>query len=424
MSTKKVLVVSYGYPPLTAPGTFRMMKMIKYLKDFEWYPVVLTVKNPDPLLDSIDPFFFNISDYKDIEIVRTYCLNLGLIFGSIEKLWRSIRALMIPDIYIGWVPHTIKKAIKLVKREKIDAILCTYSPTTNILIGFILKKFTKKPLIVDYRDVLGGIHPSSFHAWIDLKLHEKVLSLADYVTVVNDSEKRILLELFPFMDPNRVKILENCYDPSDFKGIEPKKFDKLTFLHAGGLFRDYFRNTSDRIAPRDVFDRITPFRVFAKAIYELIREKSIEPNEFQVVLIGWVDPSVNTIIRDLGLEKIIRYEGAKRHREAIRYMLGADVLLLIQGTKSATTLKLFEYMASNGFILNIEDRDGEASKLIKKAGCGITVPPSEEEIKEVLVRIIEDRSFREVRCRKSFVKNFSAKEIARKLAGILELSIS
>jgi len=425
MPERRVLVVSYGYPPLTGPGTFRIVKITKYLREFGWSPVVLTVKNPDPFLDSVDPFFFDTSDCRDIEIVRTYCFNLGLIFGSIEKLWRSIRALMVPDIYVGWVPHSIKTGIDLINKEKIDVIFSSYFPSTNILIGFILKKITNKPLIIDYQDVLGRIYPTRLHAWIDLKLHEKILSEADYVTVVNNAEKNILLKLFPCVDSNKVEILELCYDPSDFKRVKPKNFDRFTFLHTGGIFRDYFRKATGKLALRDVYDRVTPFKVFAEAIYELIFENDVKSNEFQAVLIGWVDPSVLLTIRDLGLDDVIRYEGAKSHHEAVRYMLGADVLLLFPGIKSATPLKLFEYMASGGFILNIGDLDGEASKLIKEAGCGITVPPLKGRMKEILLKIIKQKPTRnKVKCRKSFVSNFSAREIAKKLVKLLNKSVA
>ena len=44
---KKVLVISYYWPPSGGPGVQRVLKFCKYLNKFGWEPIVLTVKNGD-----------------------------------------------------------------------------------------------------------------------------------------------------------------------------------------------------------------------------------------------------------------------------------------------------------------------------------------------------------------------------------------
>ena len=208
MSMRKVLVISYAYPPLAGVGPIPVVKIVKYLEEFGWSPIVLTVKNPDPLLDKIDEDFFEEEDYKHINIVRAYCFSLGLIFGGIERLWRSIRAIMVPDIYVGWVPHAISVARRIIEKEEVDVIFSTNPPVTNILIGALLKRKTNRPFILDYRDIQPFWFPTKFHALIERKIHELALRSADSITVVNLSQKETLLRIYPFLEAERIKILE------------------------------------------------------------------------------------------------------------------------------------------------------------------------------------------------------------------------
>ena len=42
---KKILIITYYFPPSGGPGVQRVLKHIKYLRDFGWQPYVLTVSN-------------------------------------------------------------------------------------------------------------------------------------------------------------------------------------------------------------------------------------------------------------------------------------------------------------------------------------------------------------------------------------------
>ncbi len=414
MPVKKVLVVSYAYPPIAGIRAIPITKIVKYLEEFGWTPIVLTVRNPDPLLDKINPDFFEEEDYKDIRTVRTYCFSLGLIFGGIEKLWRSIRAIMVPDIYVGWIPHSISVAKKIIEEENVDVILCPIPPAVNIVIGALLKRMTGRSLILDYRDIELLWFPTELHAWTVKKIHEWILKLADFVIVVNPSQKRNMLKLYPFLDVEKVRILENPFDPDDFKGVKPVRYRKFTILYTGGIFK----------VPSIGVDRVAPFRVFAEATSNLVQEGVLDSSRFQVVIIGWIDSSVKNIVRELALENIITYKGVKSHKEAIEHMLGADVLLIIPGGEIFSPTKLFEYLASRKFILNIGSHQGEVSKVIKAANCGVTVSPNIEEFKDILPKIIAGDFIRDIRCKSTLINRFSAKELAKRLVEIMNSSVS
>ena len=57
---KKVLVITYYWPPSGGPGVQRILKFCKYLPHFGWEPIVLTVENGEypnidhSLLDEVE----------------------------------------------------------------------------------------------------------------------------------------------------------------------------------------------------------------------------------------------------------------------------------------------------------------------------------------------------------------------------------
>jgi hypothetical protein len=49
---KKVLIITYYWPPTGGAGVQRVLKLAKYLPQYGWQPIILTVKNPDcPVFD-------------------------------------------------------------------------------------------------------------------------------------------------------------------------------------------------------------------------------------------------------------------------------------------------------------------------------------------------------------------------------------
>ena len=60
---KKVLIVTYYWPPSGGPGVQRVLKFCKYLPEYGWEPVILTVKDGEyPSRDET-----LLSESKDME---------------------------------------------------------------------------------------------------------------------------------------------------------------------------------------------------------------------------------------------------------------------------------------------------------------------------------------------------------------------
>jgi hypothetical protein len=176
---KKVLMVAYHYPPIGGGGVFRTLKFTKYLPQFGFRPYVLTVKN-------------SMYTSKDLTLVKEIPPEVRILktFSFEHRLLRASRLLnidpgwfFVPDVNVGWLPFSVRAGTKIIKQENIDVIYATAPIWTSLLIGCFLKKKTKKPLVVDFRDpwtINAHVEPPTrFHAKIENFLERKVLQLPD-----------------------------------------------------------------------------------------------------------------------------------------------------------------------------------------------------------------------------------------------------
>jgi hypothetical protein len=167
---KKVLIITYYWPPASGSGVQRFLKFSKYLRDFGWEPVILTVKNgtyvayDESLLNDIpkgvkvlktktfEPFgFYSMLSKKKDSKSRA---SIGLQKDTfLQKLLIYIRAnFFIPDARKGWYNFACKKAVEIIETEAIDAIITTGPPHSTHLIGYYLKDKIRLPWIADMRD--------------------------------------------------------------------------------------------------------------------------------------------------------------------------------------------------------------------------------------------------------------------------------
>ena len=169
---KKVLIITYYWPPAGGPGVQRVLKFAKYLPQFGWEPVILTVENgnfpavdegllgevPDNLkvykTKTLEPFaIYNKLQGKDkTSAVDTFTITKsGKSFK--DKLGNAIRSyFFIPDARKGWKPFAVKAGLDIIKKEKIDLIFSSSPPHSLQLIAKDLAKKTQLPSVADFRD--------------------------------------------------------------------------------------------------------------------------------------------------------------------------------------------------------------------------------------------------------------------------------
>jgi glycosyltransferase involved in cell wall biosynthesis len=370
----KALLIAYHYPPLAGPGVFRTLKFSKYLPKYNYQPFILTIKNPmyqlkDSSLIGEIP--------KDVNINRVFAFEHRIL--RVPRLLKlNLKWFYLPDEHIGWLPFAVYHGSKIVHREDIDVLFATSPSYSTLLIGSLLKKKTKKPLVIDFRD--PWIHnsfidyPTRFHEFIDGRLEKYVLTQSDYITVASDLIRDDLIKRYPFVK-QKIETITNGFDPDDFKNLQQEnRSEKFRIVYTGSIY-----------------GKLTA-KSFFIAIKELLSEKPELKNNLEVIFVGNYGKETISLVNELNLEDNVYLKGYVSHKKCLELIANSDALLLlitILGSKGKEILtgKIFEYLASKKPIIAIVPQDGLASKLIQKIHAGVIVPPRNVKlIKEAVIQ--------------------------------------
>lgn len=367
---KKVLIISYYWPPASSPGVFRFVKFTRYLPEYGFQPSILTVKNgsypstDDSLLRNIAP---NISVYKTKTIEPFAIFNklqgkkgksvpVGIIPRQSDNLLKRImffiRAnLFIPDARKGWNRFAYRKAKKIIKKHDIQHIITTGPPHSTHLIGLQLKKKFGIKWVADLRDPWTNIYYNQSLPRTkktkqkDRKLENSVLQNADAISVVSTGMKQEFEGR-----AKKIEIIQNGFDEKDIPPKEETTTKKFTLSYIGN-FKSNQNITS-----------------LWKAIAELKEEHPDFADHFLIQLVGNISAETFTDIEKHALHQFIEKTGHVPHHTAVDLMVSSNLLLFIipraKNNRMIITGKLFEYLASRSPILSIGPTDGEASGLL------------------------------------------------------------
>ena len=379
MSRRRVLIITYYWPPSGGSGVQRWLKMAKYLPQFGWEPVIYTPENPElmardeALLKEVSPnlrvwkraIFEPYSWYKLFTGKRGEAIKPGFVSDTVGKAsWKERFALFVrsnfffPDPRCFWRRPSVRYLVERLKKEPVDWIITTGPPHSMHLIGKDLHKKTKIPWLADFRDPWTGIYYFKHLNMLTCTVtrHKRaeraVVREADVVTVVSRQMKRDFLPL----NPKRIEVIPNGYDETDFE-VEPITFtEKFTICHTGLFTRD---------ANPDYLWRV---------LAELVEEDPGFAQALHIVLVGHTDGAIKKSIEEAGLLPYARFVPYVPHLEAVAYQKGADLLLLTlkkePESKGIITGKLFEYLASGKPILGVGPTDGDLAEILTECNGG------------------------------------------------------
>jgi glycosyltransferase involved in cell wall biosynthesis len=406
---KNVLVVAYHYPPVGGGGVFRTLKFTKYLPQFGFRPYVLTVKNSmytpkDPtLVREIPP---------EVKVTATFSFEHRILRASrllnIDPEW-----FFITDVNLGWLPFAVHAGTKIIKQENIDVIYVSVPIWTSLLIGYLLKKKTQKPMVIDFRDpwTINPFKktPTKFHARIDDYLERTVLASADYVITVSQPYRRRLIEKYPFLK-NKCEVIMNGFDPDDFKDLKRQPLqDEFRIVHAGSLY-----------------GLRTP-KYFLRALQELVQEKPYLRKQLEVQFVGNYGKEAPVIVDKLGLNDLVRFIGFMPHEKSLELMVNSHVLLLIVAvggyeTSGIVTGKLFEYLFSGRPILALAPKNSIVANIIQSANAGLVVSSDTEAIKNGILEFYEQWTEGKLAAttNTAVIERYNRKVLTHKLAQIFE----
>ena len=375
---KKLLIITYYWPPAGGPGVQRWVKLSKYLSKLGYKCYVVTVDEQHASYPTLD-----VSLEKDIDtsikVITTKSFEVLKVFSSlfkkekvpyagipdkskmsfVGKLALYIRSnFFIPDARVGWNKYALEACKQIIEKEKIDIIISTSPPHSSQLIGLALKKKYKQlKWIADLRDPWTDIyyyeklsHTKSAKQK-DLHLENQVLEIADRMVTVSEDLKRMFLKKSNQLLPEKITVIPNGFDEDDFKDINPLPNKVFTIVHTGTINSNY------------------TISGFIKALNTFLQT---QPN-VSVNFIGNVDIFIRQQLHD-SVKVAVNFAPYIPHHNAVKEMQQADLLLLAipdtKQNKGILTGKIFEYLATKKPILCVGPIDGDAANIIHTCGAG------------------------------------------------------
>ena len=380
---KKVLIITYYWPPTGGAGVQRWLKFSKYFRQFGWEPVIYTPSNPDfPINDEtllkdipndLTVLKTQITEPYDIyrKIMRkkkTETVNQGFLSeGKENTLMQSamiwVRGnFFIPDARKFWIKPSISYLSDYIIKNKIDAIISTGPPHSMHLIAMGLKQKFNLPWIADFRDPWTQI---DFYSQLKLssyadnkhkKLEHQVLTQADKVVTISPSCGKDLEKL----GGRKVDVITNGFDMDDFKfDSDLKLLDGFLFHHIGALNKD--RN---------------PYTLW-KVLGELCKERSDFKKDLIIKFTGKTDAIAFESLKQNDILDNAQKTDYLPHSEVVKLMVRSPVLLLALNNtpNNAGVLsgKLFEYLAAKRPIFGIGLPVADAAAILKSTQAGTMV---------------------------------------------------
>ena len=423
---KKILIITYYFPPAGGPGVQRWLKFVKYLPDFNIQPIVYIPENPTyPIVD--EKLVTEISDkaiilkqpiFEPYQLAAVFSKNKtkkissGIIPNQkkqtfLDKTFLWIRGnLFIPDARVFWVKPSVKYLKQYIQDNNIETIITSGPPHSLHLIGLELKQELKVNWLADFRDpwTTIGYHKalklSNYASKKHKKLEFQVLNSADTIIVTSNTTK----SEFQAITSKPIEVITNGYDVE--KIVRPPLDENFTLAHIGSLLSE--RN------PKLLWETLS----------ELLQEIPDFKNHFELKLIGTVSQEIIETIHHYKLDKYLNNLGYVSHDEAVLQQRKSQVLLLIEinseDTKSILPGKLFEYMVSERPIIAIGPNGSDFAEIIINTNTGVFVNYDErEKLKKTIIVYYNEYLEGKLKSHAVGLQQYSRKNLTEKLSHLI-----
>ena len=361
---KKVLLLSYYFPPLGMGGTQRIAAFARHLPDFGWKPTIITVgeiayfaHDPEGALLPADCPIHRTQSLDPLRLLAKLRKERSLQGGdgagghTLRRLLKVANFFLLPDNKILWIPFAWWKANSLLKNEQFSAILTSGPPHSTHLPGIRLARKFSIPWIADFRDGWAGgdFQPesTSLHFRANRKLEKWVTTKANAVVTVTEGLAGAIRKDSP---KQRILTITNGFEPQDFNIKVPEK-DQFRVVHVGTVGNHVQPDTA-----------LAAFRKF-------LESPDVDASHVELIFVG-VDlcATLKQKIADLDLTNHVTCTGYQPHAVAVQWLKRASVLLyLVQDSAGVGFIpgKTFEYIAAQKPVLALA-KEIEGLQLLKK----------------------------------------------------------
>jgi len=429
-SPKKILIITYYWPPAGGPGVQRWLKFVKYLPDFGWKPTVFIPENPSyPIVD--ETLQKEVS--PDLDILKTKIwepYQIAEFFGKDNKKfkagqfdvgsqqsWKSKLSIwvrgnfFIPDARKFWVKPSVEFLKKYLKENHFDALVTTGPPHSMHIIGLELKKeFPQLKWIADFRD-----------PWTDISYykHLKLTKSAD--------EKHHSLEAQVFQTAD-VTLATSYSDAENFREKGANAFCITNGFDADldeKFAAKMAKNSKFTLSYIGVLEQLRNPEILWKVLEELMAENEDFKRSFELRFVGRIDGKILEKLEASSLTNSIKNLGYVSHSEANAEMQNSDLLLITNfpddQSKGIIPGKIFEYLATGNQILSFGPQDSDVKKILKETNAGEHFTyENRDDLKRYILQKFSDWKTGNALAKTQNIDQFARKNLTQQLSEILE----
>lgn len=428
LEQKKILIISYYWPPAGGPGVQRWLKFVKYLPEFGWEPTVFIPENPSyPIVDETlqkdvpvnlkmiktkiwEPYQLAEKFGKDNKKFKAGQFDVGENQSWKAKLSIFVRGnFFIPDARVFWVKPSVEFLEKYLKANHYDVLVTTGPPHSLHLIGLGLKK--KMPnlkWIADFRDPWTEI---SYYKHLKLtkfadkkhrNLEEQVFRNADITLATSYTDA----ENFRKKRANAFCITNGFDAEVRSPKSEVRMSRKFTLSYVGVL--EQLRD------PGNLW----------WTLYEIMCENKEFSNDFELKFVGKVDDKIQQSLFHIGINQNIKYLGYLPHEQALQEMQNSSVLLMTnfpqESSKGIIPGKIFEYLATGKTILSFGPKDADVEKILNETKAGKHFDyEAKESLKQFILNSYQSWKSGNLENNAENIEQFSRKNLTKNLVDLL-----
>jgi hypothetical protein len=420
---KKVLVITYHFPPRPTVASLRLVGLARYLPEFGWEAVILTAAlpgKPDPHFNVIETQYHDslgfgkrllkldsqsplIAQVKNKLKIRSERSPLDFILANVGGI------VAYPDPQKGWQRFAVEAGKGILRQQDIKAMLSSSPPVTSHIIAKRLKDEFKIPWVADFRDLWTQNYYYLYgplRKVIERRLELNTISMADALVTVSQPATDDLRSLHK---QKPVHNIPNGFDPAEVNTVPGKLTDKFTITYTGNLYPG----------------KQSPEPLFA-ALRDLITEGSMDAGDIEVrfhgIEAGWIDKQAERY----GLTGIVRQLGIVPREIALNRQRESQLLLLLKwndpNQRVTYPAKIFEYLAARRPVLAVGGFPDVVDQLLDKTKTGVSGQTGED-IKALLLPLYQEyKSTGAVSYSgdEDETSKYSHREMAKKFATILD----
>jgi hypothetical protein len=428
---KKVLMISYVFPPTGGSGVQRSMYFAKYLPEFEYEPCVVCGR-PRSKGGVTDPRLLSELG-RDLNRMTVPCIEPACLFRPIGRFcaqfgrigkgiaWRIgsvndwVEKLLSPDALLPWARWYAGRVATWARSQGVSLIYSTSDPYSNHLLAWLVHRQLRLPWVADFRDLWTT-------DWMYDRIHRRVtardqryehmfLTNASAVVSVTEGYCDELRQLAPQGHNSKVCLIRNGVDLATFPdphGLSPR--DGLQVGYVGIMYDAGWSEA------------------FVTALREVNQEVSCSvARKWRWVVAGKMSKTQRAAAAKLGDDfDYLGYVPVSRAREL---MVESDLLLIqiIRGENAHGNVpgKLYEYLASGRPILCLQPKgvESETAKLVRRHNAGYVCemedqPAIERVLREVAGRKEAGEPARGARWEE--IGQYDRRELSRRLAGVFD----